>query len=290
MKFEYLEPVSITDAISLLTRYGNRTKVMAGGTDLIVQMRGGVKNPDVVIHIGKISELYYVRDDKEEGLKMGALATIRALEKSDEVRKGYAAISEAASQLASFGIRNMATLGGNLCNASPSADTAPILIGLSAIAKISGPDGERDVLLEDFFTGPGTTVLETGELLTEVSIPPVPARTGATYLKHGIRRSIDLAIVGAAAVITLEKGGQGVQEAKLVLGGVAPTPIRVQKAEAALTGREISEAAIEEAGRLASEEAKPITDVRATAEYRCEMVEVFTKRAIRKAIERAKDA
>lgn len=290
MKFEYLEASSLEEAVSLLSKYDGKARVIAGGTDLIVQMRRGMKNPGYIIHIGKIKGLDSICDDKEKGLRIGALTTIRALEKSSEVRGRYGVISEAASQLACFGIRNTATLGGNLCNASPSADTAPILIGLSAVVKIVGPGGEREVLLEDFFTGPGTTVLKTAEILVETAVPRIPPRTGAIYLKHGIRNSIDLALVGVAGVITLEKEGDRVQEAKLVLGAVAPTPMRARKAEGLLKGKEITDAVIVEVGRVASEEARPITDVRATAEYRRDMVDVFTKRAVREALERAKRA
>ena len=290
MKFEYLEARSIDEAVSLLGKYDGRAKLIAGGTDLVVQMRRRMKKPEYVINIANIKELNHIHFNEKDGLKIGALTPIRSLEKSAELRQRYPVIGQAASVLASVGIRTIATLGGNLCNASPSADTAPSLIALGAQVKIIGPGGERKVSLEDFFTGPGTTALGRGELLAEVTVPLMPARTGAVYLKHGIRGSIDLAIVGVAAVITLEGNGEAVQEAKIVLGAVAPTPMRARKAEAVLKGKKVTEADIEEAARLASNECQPISDVRSTKEYRREMVNVFMKYAIREALSSAKAA
>jgi aerobic carbon-monoxide dehydrogenase medium subunit len=287
MRFEYLEARSVRQAVSLLLKHQGKAKVIAGGTDLIVQMRRRMKRPQYVIDISRIRQLDYVRRGKND-LRIGALTTMGSLVRSQEVRKRCAVISQAASQVASLGVRNIGTLGGNLCNASPSADTAPILIGLSAIARIEGPEGKKEVPLEDFFTGPGTTVLGAGELLVEVAVPLPRAGTGATYLKHGIRGSIDLSIVGVAAVIALDGDAGPVKEARIVLGAVGSTPMRATKAEGMLMGKAATEDGIALAARAASEESRPITDVRATAEYRREMVEVFTRRALRQALERAK--
>jgi len=288
MRFEYLEPTTMEEAVSLLTKYDGKAKVIAGGTDLIVQMRKRQIRPQYMINLGFITDLDYINYSEKEGLKIGALTTIRALEKSTELKQQYPVISQAAGQLASVAIRNVATVGGNLCNAAPSADMAPALIGLSATVEIVGPAGERVVLLEDFFTGPGNTVLKTGELLKEIQVPVLSPRTGATYLKHGIRGSIDLAIVGVAAVIRLEPRGEACQDIKVVLGAVAPTPMRARNAEEFLKGKVITQAEIDGAGRLASEECRPIPDVRASAEYRRQMVNVFTKRAISEAVAAAK--
>ena len=289
MKFEYLEPATIEEAISLLIKYNGRAKVIAGGTDLVPKMRKGQIRPQYVINMGFIPGLDYINYDEKQGLRIGALTTIRALEKSTELRQRYPVIPQAAGQLASTAIRNIATIGGNLCNAAPSSDMAPALIGLSATARIAGPDGDRTVRLEDFFTRPGATVLKAGELLTEIQVPVLPPRTGATYIKHGIRGSTDLAIVGVAAVITLELQGEVCQDARVVLGAVAPTPIRAPKAEELLRGKVITRAEIEEAGQVASVECQPISDVRASAEYRCEMVKVFIRRAITEAVAAAGD-
>jgi len=282
MRFEYLEPATIEEAVSLLTKYNGRAKVIAGGTDLLVPMRQKVIRPDYVVDIINIPGLDYINYDDEKGLRIGALTTIRSLEKSAELNQRYPVISQAASQLGSVAIRNMGTLGGNLCNAAPSAETAPALIGLSAEARIVGPDGERVVPLEDFFTGPGTTVLKTAELLVEIQVPVLPPRTKGVYLKHAIRGSIDLAIVGVAAVVTLERSNV-CKDIKLVLGAVAPTPMRARQAEEIIKGKKIDDALIDKCAQVASDESRPITDVRASYWYRKEIVKVFTRQAIKEA-------
>lgn len=282
MRFDYLEATTIEEAISLLSKYDGQARTIAGGTDLLVQIRNKAIKPEYVIDIGGIPGLDYIKYDDKQGLSISTLTTIRTLEKSAELQKRYPVIPQAAGQLGSMAIRNMATIGGNICNASPSAETAPALIGLEARAKIVGPDGERIVPLEDFFTGPGQTVLKTGELLVEIQVPPPSPGTKSAYLKHSIRGSIDLAIVGVAAILTMD--GELCREAKIVLGAVAPTPIRAKKAEAVLKGKKIDDALIEQATQGASIDCCPISDVRASAEYRTEMVKVFTRRAIKEAM------
>ena len=278
MRFNYLEPATIEEAIALLSQYDGKARVIAGGTDLLVQIRNKAIKPEHVIDIGYIPGLDYVNYDEKQGLRIGALATIRALEKSDKLRRRYPVISQSAGELGSAAIRNVATIGGNLCNAAPSADAAPALIGLSAQARITGPGGERVVSLEDFFTGPGETVLRTGELLVEIQVPvPSPDMRGV-YLKHG-RSAVDLATVGVAVIMVLESGGV-CRDIKIVLGAVAPTPMRAKKAEEVLRGKKVESALIEKAAQAASAEAQPITDVRASAGYRREMIKVFTRRAI----------
>jgi len=200
MRFEYVEPATIQEAVSSLIKYDGKGKVIAGGTDLLVQMRQKTIKPEYVIDIGYIPNLDYITYHRKLGLRIGALTTIRSLELSDELRRRYPVISHAAGCLGSVAVRNQGTLGGNLCNAAPSAETAPPLIGLSARAKIVGSEGERVVLLEDFFAGPGTTVLQTGELVVEVQVPDPSPTTRGVYLKHAIRGSIDLAIVGVAVI------------------------------------------------------------------------------------------
>jgi carbon-monoxide dehydrogenase medium subunit len=285
--FQYLEPSSTKEAISLLVKHKDEPKVIAGGTDLVVQMRNRVVKPQYIVNIGFIPGLDYVSYEKKNGLRIGTLTTIRALEKSSEIRQKHPVIAKAASQLGSVAIRNVATLGGNLCNAAPSADMAPALLALSAKAKIVGPTGKKVVLLEDFFTGPGRTILRTGELLIEVQVPLSPPRTGGVYLKHTIRRAMDLAIVGVAAVITLATDGV-CRDAKIALGAVAPTPIRARHAEAVIINKVIDEVLIRKCAGAAAEEVRPISDVRASAEYRREMVKVLTRYAIKEALDLAR--
>jgi carbon-monoxide dehydrogenase medium subunit len=282
MQFECLEPATLEEAVSLLVEHdGKATKVVAGGTDVVPGLGSKIKNLDYLIDIGGIAGLDYIHFDGQQGLRIGALTTIRSLENSREIQQKIPVISKAAGQLASIGVRNQATIGGNLCNAAPSADTAPALIGLSAKAKIFGPGGERLVPLEDFFTGPGKTVLGKGELLVEIQVSMPDPNTKGSYFKHMHRGSIDLAIVGVAAVGSFDSPTKQCKEIKIVLGAVAPTPIRAREAEKTLMNNKIDDALITECAEMAANEARPISDVRSSAEYRKEMIKVFTKRALK---------
>lgn len=282
MRFEYLEPHTIKEAVALLSKYDSKAKVIAGGTDLINLIRTKTIRPEYVVDIGHLTALDYVKYDPQGTLSIGALTTIRALEMSAEIKKHHSVISQAAGQLGSMAIRNVGTIGGNLCHASPAADTAPCLIGLEAGVRIAGPAGERTVALEDFFSGPGRSVLQRGEMVVEIQVPSMPPHARGVYLKHSIRGSADLAIVGVAVIASLE--GECCRNIKIVLGAVAPTPMRARRAEKVFEGKEIDDALIEDAAQTASDECRAITDVRASAEYRKEMVKVFTRWAIRGAV------
>ncbi len=283
-KFEYLSPQTVQEACSLLSQHGDKAKVMAGGTDVLNVMKERIIKPEYVIGLRGISDLDYIEADAD-GIRIGALTTLTTLGNSSVVQEKFPCLAEVPGKMATVQIRNMGTLGGNLCNAAPSADTAPILICLGAKAKIVSADGERVVALEEFFTGPGATVLKAGEILAEIQVPNQPDNTAGAYFKMS-RVAVDLAIVGVAAVVSLDGKG-ACSDIKIALGAVAPTPIRAQKAEALIKGKTIDEALIEEAGKIASEEASPIDDVRGSAFYRTEIVNVFTKRAIRQALEQA---
>lgn len=285
--FEYFEPLTIKEALSLLSRYGDKAKVIAGGTDLIPMMREGTVKPEYVISLG-LTSLDYVRFDVETGLRIGALTTIRTLEQSQQLQPRYAVISQAANQLGSIAIRNMATVGGNLCNASPSADMAPVLMTLSATTKLVSPAGERIVPLDDFFTGPGTTVLKPDELMVEIQVPPPPLNTAGVYLKYSQKGGEDLATVGVATMLSMDSRNGTCTGARLALGAVAPTPMRARNAEEVLKGKRLNEELIKEAAQMASDESSPIDDIRSSAEYRKEMVRVLTRDAIRQAAELAK--
>jgi carbon-monoxide dehydrogenase medium subunit len=284
-KFEYLSPQTIQEACSLLSQHGDKARLLAGGTDLLNVMKERVIKPEYIIGLRGISDLDYIESDAD-GIRMGALTTIADLGNSSVIQEKLPCLAAVPGKMATVQIRNMGTLGGNLCNAAPSADTAPILICLGARAKIVGTAGERVVDLEEFFTGPGETVLKEGEILAEIQVPDQPANTAGAYFKMS-RVAVDLAIVGVAAVVTLDGKGGSCSDAKIALGAVAPTPIRAKKAEAVIKGKKIDEGLIEEAGKIASEEASPIDDVRGSAFYRTEIVNVFTKRAIRQALEQA---
>jgi carbon-monoxide dehydrogenase medium subunit len=288
MRFQYLQPLTLQEATSLLAEYDGEAKVIAGGTDLINLIRTKAIRPRCVVDIGRIPGLDHVRYDADGTLSVGALATLRTLETSNDVKQRHPVIAEAAGQIGSVAIRNVGTIGGNLCHASPAADTAPSLITLSASVKIVGPAGERSVYLEDFFAGPGRTVLQRGEMLAEVRVPAMPLHSKGVYLKHASRGAADLAIVGVAAIGTMD-GGR-CRNLKIALGAVAPTPVRARNAAAVLEGKEISDALIEQATEAAAAESRPITDVRASADYRREMVKVFTRRAIGKVTGKAQGA
>jgi carbon-monoxide dehydrogenase medium subunit len=281
MRFELLQPTTIAEALSLLAKYQEKCEVIAGGTDLVVRMREKVIKPGYVIDINNIPGLSYVNCDEKQGLKIGALTTIRSLEKSKGIKTTYPVISQAAAQLGSIAIRNVGTVGGNLCNAAPSAEMAPALIGLSARVKVIGSGGERVVPLENFFTGPNSTILKPDELLTEIQVPLLSPNSKGIYLKHGIRGSMDLGIVGVAVIMTMAPTDDMCQDIRIVLGAVAPTPMRARNAEEILRGKRVDDVLVSKSVQAASQEARPISDVRASAEYRREMIRVFSGQALR---------
>lgn len=285
-KFEYLDPKTIEEACSLLSQHGDKARLIAGGTDLLIIMKHKEVTPEYLVGLKGIPNLDSI-DADAEGVRIGALATLRSIGDSAVVRERFPFLADIAGKMATHQIRNMGTIGGNICNAAPSADTAPSLICLGAKAKLVGPKKERIVAVEEFFTGPGETVLKAGEILTEIQVPNQPAHTGGAYLRL-TRLSVDLAVVGVAALVTLEGKGGLCKEARIALGAVAPTPIRAKKAEGVITGKKIENGLIEEAAQIASEEARPITDVRGSAPYRTDIVRVLTKRAIGQALEQAK--
>ncbi len=286
--FEYLEPLSIKETVSLLEEYGYKARILAGGTDLVPSMKDKTISPEYVINIGKIADLDYIHFDNGNGIRIGALTTIRSIEQSPQIKTGCGILCQAASQLASTSIRNVATIGGNLCNCSPSADMAPALLAMSATLKLVGAGGERVVPLEQFLAGPGSTCLQPDELLVEIQIPRLPTRSAGVYLKFGTRGGEDLALVGVAALLTLNSEDGTCADVKLALGAVAPTAMRAHRAEAVLKGKRLDQKLIEEAARTASEESIPIDDIRGSAEYRREMIKVFARDAIKQAAQLAK--
>lgn len=278
MRFEYLEPATIEEAVSLLDEYDGRAKVIAGGTDVMVLVRSKTIKPEYVIDITNIPGLNYI-DCDDNGLRIGAATTIRDIEKSEVIRQHYPIISQAAGRLGSVAIRNVATIGGNLCNAVPSADTVQSLVALSARTKIIGPDGERVLSIEEFIIGVSKTALKKGELLVELQVPvPLPGTKGV-YLKY-TRTSVDLAMVGVAIVMTVEDGDV-CRDVKIVCSAVAPTPMRARKAEEVIRGKRIDQALIDRCAQEASNEASPrASSIRGTPEEKKEVVALFVKEAI----------
>jgi len=282
-KFDYLEPKTIEEALSLLAQYKGRAKVIAGGTDLLPKLkRREIEAPEYIIDLKDIPDLDYIKHDEVDGLSLGALATIHAVEISPIVQERFGVLFQAAESMASRQVRNRGTIAGNLCNAVPSADAAPALLTLEASLKLASRKGERIVNIEDFFTGPNQSVLADEEILQEIRVPNLPRHGRGRYLKLTPRSAMDLGFVGVSAVVVVEDGV--CRDIRIALGAVAPTPIRARHAEDIVRGQKLSSEVIERAAQIASGECYPITDRRASEEYRCHMVEVLTKRAIQQAI------
>lgn len=285
-KFDYLMPRTLEEAAFLLSQHNGEARVIAGGSDLLIKMKRREETPQYLVGLKNIPGLDYVDYDEAQGLRFGPSVTIHAIETSPLVRDRFPILAQAASTIGSAQIRNLGTMVGNLCSAVPSADMAPGLIVLGANLKIASIKGERTVAVEDFFTGPLQTVLASDELVVEVQVPNPPPHSGTVYIKHTLRAAMELAIVGVATLITLDKGI--CSKVKIALGAVAPTPIRVTKAESVLMGKPFSAELVKQAAETASEEARPISDVRASAGYRREMVRVITQRALNQAREGAR--
>jgi carbon-monoxide dehydrogenase medium subunit len=283
-EFDYSAPRSLDEATALLKQHGANARPMAGGTDLILMMTDRAVSPAVVVDVTHIPELTVFEWGADGSLTMGAATPFRTLETSDRVRRTFPGLAEAASEVGSWQIRNLGTVGGNLCTASPSAEIAPILYVLDAQVRVTGPRGERKLPIQQFITGVRRTALEPDELLVDVRVPAPGQRAASHYIKLKERQKMDIAFVGVAAAVDLETGDGVVREASIALGAVAPTPIRASKAEATLRGQRLTDAVLDEVGREAAEAARPISDVRASADYRTEMVNVLTKRAVRQAL------
>jgi aerobic carbon-monoxide dehydrogenase medium subunit len=282
-EFEYLSPQSVQEACALLMQHGDKAKVLAGGSDVLVKMKDGLIAPAYLVSLKKLDGLKEIRYERGKGIVIGARATHNELMSNNLLQEKYGSVCEAAHTMAADQIRNIGTVGGNLVNAVPSADLPPILIALDAQARIVGPSRERTITLENFFLGPGKTVLENGEILAEIIIPDQPT-TGSNYIKFGLRRAGALAVVGVASSVTVSDGT--CQDVRIVLGAVAPTPIRARRAENILRSKKISPELINEAGKIAAEESKPINDIRGSIEYRRNLVDVLTRRSLKAAIEK----
>lgn len=287
MTDQYFRPKSIEEAISLCQRYGEGARYIAGGTDLMVKIKDRQIRPRYLISLKGIPDLDRIEYRNGE-LRIGALATHRQLELSPVIRKHFPVLIDAVENIGSVQIRNVATLGGNVVNAVPSADGATPLITLGARVRLIGPRGERTMALEDIFTGPGQTLLERGEILCAFVVPPLPSRTGAAYWKHMRRGAMELPILGVAVLISLAEDGETCLEARIGLGVMAPTPMRARNAEAFLKGKRLNDEVWARAGKEAASESKPRDTARGEAWYRREMAEVLVQRVGKISIERAK--
>jgi carbon-monoxide dehydrogenase medium subunit len=276
-EFDFLAPRSIDEAIAFMSERQDDVHVLAGGTNLLVGMREGTVTPRAVMSLKKLSDFRMINHSKESGLKLGAMVTLRQIGRSAQVRDYYPCLADTALMMASEQVRTLATVGGNLCNAAPSADMAPPLIALDAMVRLIGPGGERRLPLEEFFLGPGNNALEPGELLAEIEVPPTERMT--RYMRLTPRVHMDTAVVSCATSIQFENSE--VLAARIVLGAVAPVPLRVRQAEEVLIGKPLTQAAVEAASSIAAEQSSPISDVRGSDWYRRRMVGVLVARALR---------
>jgi len=285
--FDYAAPRTLAEAIALLAEKGDRARVLAGGTDIIVQVREGRRHVDLLVdvkHIPEVNELSY----SAAGLRLGAAVPCAAICEDPAVRHAYPGLVDAASLVGGVQIQSRAGVGGNLCNASPAADTIPALIAHQAVAVIAGPNGQREVPVEQFCIGPGRTVLGRGELLVRLHLPPPPADSAGRYLRFIPRNEMDIAVVGAGVRVTLDEKRVRCLGARIALAAVAPTPLFVPEAGDALVDGPITDILIDKAVSLAQAAARPISDMRGDAAYRRHLVGVLTRRALQGAIQRAK--
>ena len=276
--FEMYQPTTLQEASRLLKEKGPGGRFLAGGTDLVIAMKEKGLVPGYIVDLKRLPGLSGIRRNSNGSITIGALTTMREIETSKILRERYPFLCQSAAEVGSIQIRNRATVGGNMSNATPSADVAPSLIALQATAHVATAVGERTVALEKFFLGPGRNAMSADEILTEITIPPTSPRLVGDYIKFSPREMMDLAYVGVAVVYSLHE--KKCEDVRIVLGAVAPTPIRAKRAEAALEGEILSAELAATVGAIAAEEAKPISDVRSSADYRRAMVGAMTKRAL----------
>ena len=286
-EFDYAAPVNLTDAAVLLAQYGARA--LAGGTDIIVQIRENRRDAGLVVDLKNVAELNVLSFDAKKGLILGAAVPCYRVAEHPEIRKHYPGLVDAISIIGGVQIQSRASVGGNLCNASPAADSIPALIALVASAVIATASGKRETVpVENFCTGPGRSILGPGAVLVHLHLPPPAPNSGSAYLRFIPRNEMDIAVVGVGVALTLNDKRTACVSARIALGAVAPTPLFVPEAGAALAGSPLADADIERAAALAQAAAKPISDMRGSADYRKHLVGVLVKRALRIAIERAK--
>ena len=283
--FDYAAPASVAEAVGLLTAHPN-ARLLAGGTDLLVQLRAGRKVTDLVVDAKHIPELNAIHYDAARGLTLGAAVPCYRIYKDKNVTSAYPALAEVASLIGGTQIQGRASIGGNLCNAAPSADSVPLMIALGATCSVAGPRGSRQIAVEEFCTAPGRTVLQPGELLVSLNLPPPVPHSGARYLRFIPRNEMDIAVAGAGVEVVLENGR--FRSARVALASVAPTPLYVREAGDALAGSPVDEASIAAAAEIARRSARPITDMRGTADYRSHLCAVLTRRALEAAVSRAR--
>lgn len=285
--FDYVAPTSVDEVLSLLANKNGDAKILCGGTDLLVQLREGRRKASLVIDVKIIPELTQITFDPQTGLRIGAAAACHEICSDPNVSQLYPGLVDGIQLIGGVQIQSRASVGGNLCNASPAADAIPALIVHEAVCHIIGPSGSRALPVEEFCLAPGRNALQAGEILSSVSVPTPKDKFGAAYLRFIPRNEMDIAVVGAGVSVVLEEDGKGFVSARIALGAVAPTPLLASEAGAFLAGKTVTRENIREAARMAQSVARPITDLRGTAEHRKHLCAVLVERAFNSAIERA---
>jgi len=286
--FSYAAPTSLAEASRLLAGASGRARILAGGTDIIVQLREGLRDADLVVDVKKIPELTELSFSAAKGLRLGASVPCYQIYEHEAIAKAYPALADATRIVGGWQIQSRASVGGNLCNSSPAADTIPALIAHGATCVIALSGGQREVKVEEFCTGPGKNVLQPGELLVAIVFPAPAAKSSSAYERFIPRNEMDIAVVGAGSWVKLSADGNKIEQARIGLCAVAPTPKFAAEASQWLAGQAATEATFEKAGELAKKVAAPITDMRGPAEYRTHLVGVLVKRTLAKAAERAR--
>ncbi|MCE2466140.1 MAG: xanthine dehydrogenase family protein subunit M [Dehalococcoidia bacterium] len=285
--FEYIAPRTLSEAVALMSEKGESARPLAGGTDILVQLRGGRRSVERIVDVKHVPELNEMSFSRESGLVLGAAVPCYRLYQDQDIAQAYPGIMDAASMIGGIQIQGRASVGGNLCNAAPSADAIPPLIVHNATCVIAGQQGTREIAVEEFCTAPGRNVLQGGELLVSMRIPAPKSGSGGRYLRFIPRNEMDIAVAGVGSWVQLSPDNRSIVSARVALASVAPTPLFVEESGARLAGREVSKEAIEDAAQAAMEAARPISDMRGTIQQRRHLVGVLTRRTLEGAIARA---
>lgn len=287
--FNYVAARSLEQAVEALDQSGLEGRVLAGGTDIIVQMREGRRVVDTLVDVKDLAETNVLTIDPDGTLHLGAAVPCYRIYGQEDVRRRFPALIDSASLIGGTGIQGRASIGGNLCNASPAGDSIPSLIALDAVCRVAGPQGRRQIPAERFCVAPGRNALEAGELLTEITLPPPQPHSGAAFLRFIPRNEMDIAVVNVAANVTLDEGGETIRSARLAVGAVAPTPLLIMEASRVLENAPVSEETFDRAAEAAQQLARPISDMRGTLEQRRHLVGVLVRRALAGAVQRARE-
>lgn len=286
--FDFASPQSLDEALSVLASNGERARIIAGGTDILVQMRAGRRHPGVVVDVKSIPELNQMSYDAQNGLTLGAAVPCYRIYQNQQICSAYPGLIDSASLIGGIQIQGRASIGGNICNAAPSGDAIPPVIALGGVCNVASANGTRQVPAEEFCTAPGQTVLQPNEMLVSISFPAPASHSGTNYQRFIPRNEMDIAVAGVGSHVVLDASGQNFVSARIALASVAPTPVFARDAGDSLAGKPVSEATIQEASERAQADAKPINDMRGTIRQRTHLIGVLTRRTLNRAVERAR--